>query len=351
MQDYEVYSFRAYMITQQNKIREKDDHSTDIKTIDGLIHKMNTIESYISEKYYPVIDRLYPWFTSHGEKHIYSILNMLAEMLYRNHVSIAPLDFFMLYLATIYHDTGMVSSRGRHAEEIKPIIQDLSGYIKSREVEQTILQIAQAHSGPEEKIDTLPNAKMISYDNRNRRHDIRALASLLRFVDEVSETVDRIDSTLLYDHKVPVENEIYWQYANCIKSSSVTSKPRSITMRIEIEKDTIFKSFPYIKKDGSKNDIVFLDYLFERLDKMNEERKLCCINFRSFAEIDSIDISLAIVDVDGNTIKIYGGDGGEKKAEFEIQLNERLTKQESISVRFYEQHPEFSKKEALFKRE
>ena len=340
--EMECKSLRQYLV-ENNKAKEAKGLTREpIFCIENaFLEKMDLMKAFVEEIYYPKIERLYPWFTDHGKKHVESILNMVAEMLgpYRRHLN--AFEIYILYMAVIFHDTGMVKSRKKHGDEVKDILSTFSSYIGNREIENIITRIAAAHTGGFEKVDRLSTKHGISYRSLNEFIDARALASLLRFADEVSETVDRIDQDLLDEDKVPEESRIYWEYANCIKISKANPIANKIEMDLRVANTIFYKEFILVK-DGSEEKVPFIEYLLSRLDKMDNERRNCCANFRSMASIDTIEINLTIVDDAGNEIRGI--------SPLLISLNEKYCDRNSFIDSFYDKNPELKDPEEFKKK-
>lgn len=340
----EIYSLRKYLLDQKDELGKQSGgaDSNLYKLQDEFLRKMDLLRKYAEESYYGRIQRLYPWFTDHGQKHVDSILNMVSEMLQAYNKRLNAFEIFILYAAVIYHDTGMMKSREKHGPEMKEVFKNLSDYIGSREIESIITKIAEAHTGNFDKLERLSTQHPISYNSVQEEVDARALASLLRFADEVSETIDRIDTRLLDEGKVPEDSLIFWEYANCIKLSRADPKSRKIRMKISIKNSVFFTEYAVPQKDGSTRKMPFIEYLLERLDKMDTERRNCCANFRHMASIDTIEIEMKIVDENNDEIPGV--------PPIEIDLNEKYCERSNFRDSFYAKNPAIKDKDEYQKK-
>lgn len=329
-----IYSLPAYLREQHTKLcAEPDGEDSNIaKVQQDFLEKIGFLREYAETSYYDRIGKLYPFYTDHGKKHVESIHTMISEMLYPYKLHLNAFDIFILYTAIIYHDTGMSKSRKRHEKEMIQIFGKFSEYIKNRQIEDIIKKIAEAHTGSFDKLERLPVQYPISYNAVQEEIDARALASLLRFADEVSETVDRIDIFFLENESVPEENVVFWEYANCIKFSKALPQERKIKMKIDITNNIFYKDYKVPQKDGSIREMPFIDYLLQRLDKMDVERRNCCANFRHMVSIDAIDITMRIIDANGDEI--------ESISPIKIELNEKYCERHSFCDAFYDKNPE-----------
>lgn len=340
----EIYSLKQFLLDQKDELGKQSggEDSNLYKLQDVFLSKMDLLRKYAEESYYGRIQQLYPMFTNHGKKHVDSIEYMVSEMLYPNKLRLNAFEIFILYTAIIYHDTGMMKSRSEHGENVSEILSKFSEYISNRQIEDIIKKVAAAHTGDFDKMERLSTSYPISYNAVQEKIDARALAALLRFSDEVSETVDRIDTFLLENNKVPEEHLIFWEYANCIKYSRADPQSHKVLMEITIENGTIFKEFLVPQKDGSTIKMAFFDYLLQRIDKIDIERRNCCANFRHMATIDTIEIRISVVDENHEDIPGV--------TPIKIELNEKYCNRSSFIDTFYDKNPDLKDRDNYSKK-
>lgn len=292
--DQVPYSLIAYLTQQRDMLQRKkgSKHDPRLPEMNVLIENLELLITFAEESYYSRIEKLYPSYTNHGKHHIEQVHQMIAQLLAPKRADIHYFDLFILTMAIFFHDTGMIKSREKHGEEVSSIINGLRAFLPKVAFGQIISQIAEAHTGDFEKLEQLSTSWPISFTT-SASIDARALASLLRFADEVSETSGSIDDNF---SNVPEDQQIFWEYAYCIKSVTPNVKDRCIEIKIRIRNLTCFKEFSVPRKDGTIDKLQFFDYLLERLDKMDRERRNCCANFRYLVSIDSINVDIRFVD-------------------------------------------------------
>lgn len=291
--------------------------------LNELIERYYVLKNIAYEKYYPQIQKLYPWYTDHGEKHVESIMLTLGEMLNQSHGRLNEMEVFILLVACIFHDTGMVVSRGGHADNVIEIIKEMKDIISDISVLRQINEVARAHSS---KNDLMSVKCIDSCTFKGIKYAIqtRALAAMLRLADDISETRYRIDTNLL--DKVPVENAIFWHYANAIESVEISMIEMNCKIKVSIPKSILLKEFLY---EGESK--VFFEYVLDRIEKSYNERVVCSLEFRNIMIISSIQIQIIIMSED-----LFGC-----LDEKEFEINENYFPTMSFKDAFYQKNPDW----------
>lgn len=261
-----------------------------VNNLRKLISIYSNIKSKVYSKYYPQIEKLYPWYTDHGKKHVESIIMVLGKMLNQSFGRLNEMELFVLLCSCIFHDTGMAKSRASHEKEVLSIIQEINKDILDFSVNRQINKIAGAHTSKAD-LKELGLKESCTFCNYTYNVSTRALAAMLRFADDISETRYRISPDLLEEGKVPEENEIYWQYAYVVESVEVSVTEMNCSIKVTIPKSILLKSL--ITSDGMEK--IFFDYVLERIEKSNSERIMCSLEFRNIVTISELHIEIYIM--------------------------------------------------------
>ena len=262
--------------------------------------KYSIMKSYLTAQYYPWIQANCPYFTDHGKLHVESTIEAANSMLLpspKNRRNLSALDLYLLLCAVIWHDVGMVYDRSKHAERVSIMIQKIGELFFSPTIHRLVIELVKAHTR-EDGLEIPSREQDCAISTKTYTVSPRALAAIVRFADEISENRSRISQALLKDGKVPEENRIYWEYANCIVASRADPLGERIIVSIEIEPDKAIAKYrcpkectQYSKTDGS---ISLIEYVVYRLEKMNNERAYCARDFGKYASIRQIEVRLML---------------------------------------------------------
>jgi hypothetical protein len=308
----------------------------------GLWARYSTMKDYLAVEYYPWIQANSPYFTDHGRLHVESIIEATSQILLpssRNPGKLSPLDLYLLLCAIIWHDVDMVYDRSMHPKQVSHMIQkiDKAEIFFSLTVRRLVTELVKAHKG-EDGLETPSREQDCTIDTKTYTVFPRALAAIVRFADEISENRSRISSALLEEGKVPEENKIYWEYANCIAASRADPSRERIIVTIEIEADKAVMKYPCPKEckqySGNDGSIRLIEYVISRLQKMNNERVYCAREFAMYASIRQIDVRLMLTQ-SGERVKDYMN-------EFILQdsgIHKRAYPQIEFFGDFFKHHP------------
>ena len=305
----------------------KNSEQERVNNLKKLISIYSNIKSVVYSKYYPEIARLYPWYTDHGEKHVESIMMVLGEMLKQSFGRLNEMELFILLCSCVFHDTGMAKSRAHHEQEVLSIIQQINKLILDISVNRQINQIAGAHTSKTD-LKELNMKDSCTFSGRKYSVSTRALAAMLRFADDISETRYRILPDLLEEGKVPKENEIYWQYAYIVESVEVSVVEMNCLIKMTIPKSILLKSLE--TSDGAEK--IFFDYVLERIEKSNNERIMCSLEFRNIVMISELYIEINIM-TDDLMITLDKRD---------IEANEEYCYRRSLKDSFFDKNPSWT---------
>ncbi len=296
-----------------------------VLNLDELKNIYFQLKKVIYNKYYPQIEKLYPWYTDHGQRHVESIIHMLGELLCQSYGRLNEMEIFILLCACIFHDTGMVKNRDNHADEVKNTIQEMGAFISDITVMRQINVIASAHSSKKKLIE-LKLKDSCTYNRLNYDVQTRALASMLRLADDISETRYRINPDLL--DKVPEKNAIFWYYAYIVESVEILAADMKCKIKLSIPRSIILKEFYY---EGN-SDKIFFEYILERLEKSYRERIMCSLEFRNIVIISAFEIEM----------NIMTNDLLEEIDSLHFEINENYFQTLDLKDAFYKENPEWT---------
>lgn len=270
-----------------------------------LYANYSNVYEYLESNYYRWVQSNCPYFTDHGRNHIKSVINQASGLLI-DHIQkdetdvLKPIDLYLLLTSIIWHDVGMVEHRAGH-EDITDITEEVKNIaFPNPGVRSTVEQIVRAHTGD----DALQKAKTrstISVEHRNFSVHPRALAALLRFADEISESQGRVSSSNVVMDQVPDESKIYWEYARSITGVRPDPDRERIIVEIELKKDEATTTYDcpddYLHR-AENGEISLMEYIVCRLEKMNNEKAYCAPEFRRYVDIREIEVRITILDDD-----------------------------------------------------
>lgn len=272
--------------------------SKNVKNAKKLYDKYMLVKGILEESYYEAVNKVCQWYTDHGKKHIESIISTASDMIKYQYNQFNELELYIFLSSVIWHDVGMVQERKVHEEiSINEMEKFDNIYSTDLEIMKAITKIVKSHTGAY-GFESLDTAELIQYEGVTYKVNVRALAAILRLADEISETKTRIIPKLIDNGDVPEENLIYWEFANTVGLSYPNVKEHSINLKISINKCKILKKYMYTddKIPHEGNEIELIDFILWRIDKINKERIMCSPEIRQYCSLNSLDITISILD-------------------------------------------------------
>ncbi|WP_162561408.1 HD domain-containing protein [Methylobacterium terrae] len=208
--------------------------------------------------------------------------------------SLEPYEVFALLLAILLHDAGNASGREGHERRAATIIQELGTTADLEQAEKRLIaSIARAHggrtpAGDKDTISHLPRrAEIIHVPVHAQR-----LAAVLRLADEFSENPRRADEGALREGSgAPPESIIHNLYCKTI-NISFDYVGHTIKTEYEVEKPNLSRQFQADSNPASS--ILLIDYIRERLEKGELERRYCNRFLNGFVTYDRISVTLDV---------------------------------------------------------
>lgn len=208
-----------------------------------------------------------PNLSDHSERHIQDVFDLAYKLIGDTEFeSFSVFEIYCLALMILFHDVGNIYGRKGHdsIERIAEVYNKYRSNIKNyREEKRIITTGASAHSGKSKNgcndtLKYLPEGTTMKGNNIN----LKELASILRFADELAEGKHRTCSFLIEKNLIKDESQIYHQYAGIANIAIDRNLERiSITYHIDIP-----KKFDSKAKDSLKKLMLFTYYRAVKLD-------------------------------------------------------------------------------------
>lgn len=248
-------------------------------------------------------------YTRHDISHVDDVIDMAGRLLGYDSgdtnalfYTLRPYEVYVLLFSILLHDAGNAQGREAHEKQPKAIIAATNSILRQHVTEtKLIASIAEAHGGraPDGGKDTI--SKIVS-DEEIKIGPIgvraRLLAAVLRLADELSENHHRADPQALKQPYNPPQSAIHNLYCTII-DPKVDYKSRTIYLNFSIPKDRLAEEF--VLKPKSRKKILLVDYISERVEKCDLERRYCN-RFMYPVIYDRIRVTLEIFDDDEYTV-------------------------------------------------
>lgn len=239
-------------------------------------------------------------FTRHDLSHVDDVIVTAGRLLglgsdtnTRAVDALEPYELFVLLLAILLHDAGNASGREGHEKRATTIIHELGMAADLEQAEKRLISsIARAHGGYSASGDKG------TISDLQRRVEImhlpvhaQRLAAVLRLADEFSENSRRADEgALRAGSAAPPESVIHNLYCKTV-SIGFDYVGHTIMVDYDVPKSRLAETFA-IGKDGSKT--LLIDYIRERLEKSELERRYCNRFLADLINYDRIRVKLEI---------------------------------------------------------
>jgi hypothetical protein len=270
--------------------------------------KSDQAQGFIS-RYFSVKDKLYnellswiranePMLSDHGPGHIDNVLNNAYQLLAKEAKSLADndkniakykgIDLYILCMSILFHDVGNFFQRKFHNQNIPTVLNDLFSqffYGEFSRAKTHIVSAGRAHAGKntEGGKDTLKYVSETEHCG-GVEVQLRDIAAIVRLADELAEGPQRTCQYMSSKKKITPESEIYHRYASCTHIG-IDAKNGRIILTYEIELN--FDVNQNMSKADREKLKEFLEFIHERIFKLDQERKYCgfyCETLKSIKE-------------------------------------------------------------------
>jgi len=250
------------------------------------VHNQVTIGAHLKEPDILIND--------HGVDHIETVIEKATDLLICKDCDFTAYEVYILLLCIQLHDVGNISGRYNHEMNVDNIIDQAVNLCGCDTVETMMIrEIVKTHSG---KIPGTENKDKISLLNPkenclNGEVRTQAIASVLRFADELTDDKRRAFTKLLHDNQIPKKSEVYHAYASCLDSVYVKHGDKAIELTFKIPKIYATRTFGKMDKE-----ILLLDEIYYRIMKMHLERIYCMRFLKRIIDINRISVSVDFYD-------------------------------------------------------
>lgn len=274
---------------------------------DDLFRRYITILEHLKRDVYPYVDsglaaKSKGLYTLHNVEHFDEVVRYAGEMLEcgdgtQPFNALNAYEIFALLVAIRIHDAGNAFGREKHEKRALQILMDMGNAAMPDAAERKLIAaIAEAHGGRTLDDDKDTIGKLTAPDKYgNKTVRPKKLAAILRFADEICESRPRAANLLLRNNAVPRGNQVYHKYASSITSVIVTpldqtSKnqtqncPKQVELTYEFEMKDAMKQWGKQTQNGIEK-VFLLEEIFERLEKMFQERQYCIKFMRDICNI------------------------------------------------------------------
>jgi hypothetical protein len=240
-----------------------------------LFSNYDLTRDYLFNNIYPKIGEKLPNFTYHDGSHVINVLENIYQLIDKGIKYISGETLYFLCLSTLFHDVGLIYKRDGHQREIGDIYNSAHGndnIHKFGNEKIIISKLVEAHSGEsiDTKNDTLINLnELLGY---TEIINIREIAAILKFADELAEGGQRTSDYFLEKDMYPKNDKIYHRYSQAYRAVICNNDNRlAITYTISF----FFNNADEILIDNDISLKKFLEFIYDRIIKLDDERKYC----------------------------------------------------------------------------
>jgi hypothetical protein len=251
-----------------------------------------TARSYLMTNILPNIKATETELTDHSEKHIENVLDNVWHLLENNLQELSEYDLYVMCLSVLFHDAGNINGREEHNKKILDIYNAIRNKDTHFNSERTlVLNTVKAHCG---KTDA--NSRNTLTEVEIKSHlwgepiQLREIASILRFADELAEGPQRTSDYLIDTNKISDKSKIYHRYAQ-ITDPFIDRGNGRIVLRYDIN----------IKNETQDTLKELLSFAYERILKVDEERRYTKFHSKLLEPFRKTEISFNFNN-DGDTL-------------------------------------------------
>lgn len=264
--------------------------------------KYEEVKGWLCKAIFPFTDRVVAvedgmFMTDHGEDHYYAVIDKCSELLQINPKtlknSITPYEAFLLLMAALMHDAGMIHGRDEHGFSARKVASEMKVELSSNQFEaMNICKIAEAHQGKavDGSDDTLSK---INRRDKLGNQEFRAslLAAILKFSDEICETHERAAKFLQEIGAITEESQIHHEYAITIKSSNYNAEKKRVELIYILNDFDLHKQFKF----NNENWYMY-DWICKKLYKMDAERSYCMKFMSEVVSVYAVKAEVLVID-------------------------------------------------------
>lgn len=224
----------------------------------------------IDDNFFKEIKGQEPDLSDHSERHIQDVFERAYKVIgVEEFKSFNIYEIYCLAIMILFHDVGNIWGRENHhtkskiAEVYNKYRQNIENY---RAEKRIVMEGASAHTGKSKHKDndTLRDINSDSFEGENI--DLKELAAILRFSDELAEGKQRTCSFLIEKNMLNKDSLIYHKYAQ-VSNIHIDRKLERISITYDIN---INRPFNQQEKENLKE---LIEFTFNRAVKLDVERR------------------------------------------------------------------------------
>lgn len=251
----------------------KDYFIDELESIKGLelYEKYTSVRNaLISSNFFDEIKGQEPDLSDHSATHIQDVFERTYKVIGEDDFkSFSVYEIYCLALMILFHDVGNIYGRKGHdaQEKIANIYNKFRANPQNyRDERRIIIEGASAHTGTS-KCGNKDTLKFVNEANlRGEKINLKELAAILRFSDELSEGKQRTCSFLLEEGLIKKASEIFHQYA-LITDITIDEKLERISIAYDIDIPLKFT------KEEQKKVKELIAFTYKRAVKLDIERR------------------------------------------------------------------------------
>lgn len=246
------------------------------------ITKYRMTKTKLFETILPWIRTNEPTLTDHGSDHINNVLDNVYKLVEVdiNKGHFTGLDLYIMCLSVLFHDVGNIFSRNKHNLNILPVIKEFNQILENKRERQAVIKAGRAHSGKSGD-DTLRELDEV-FSVEGEPIKLREIAAIIRFADELAEGPQRTSAFMNKLGLFSDDSKIYHQYAECTDLHIDSRNERvSLSYTVELQEYTDMS----VSKPLGSDLVTFIEYIYSRIIKLDQERKYFGYYFNSTKKI------------------------------------------------------------------
>jgi hypothetical protein len=249
------------------------------------------------DQFYDLVREKHPGYTDHSHKHIKGILKKANDLCSHridpnndNHSDFLNIyEVYLLLMSIIFHDVAMIIEKREGHAEIQDILKLFDNVILLEEEKEWIRKIVKCHTSSADINIEIPfDEKLVSADYKIHP---RFIAAMLRLADELDESKARANIIGLETGSIPKNQIIFHEISKAFDGISPSTISQSINIELSVRKSQLFRKYKKLQKTGQ---VIFVDEILDRIEKINNERKYCMSFTKYYIEYSSIELKLFI---------------------------------------------------------
>jgi len=241
----------------------------------ALLANYENARNFLFNKIYPEIKSKLPDYTYHDGSHVINVLDNVYILLDKHLEETTTEVLYFLCLSTLFHDVGLIYGRENHQKNITDIYTSIRGSENLLEFANEriiVTKTVEAHTGhaPDNSNDTINYlGESMGY---NEMINTKEIAAIIKFADELAEGGQRTSDFFIKRDMYNKNSKVYHIYSQVYRS---VIAPKN--NRVEI-------TYNIILNLNSSNELIidqdigletFLELIYKRLIKIDDERKYC----------------------------------------------------------------------------